>query len=1310
MFDDPWLILGDPMVGSSDDEEGWPLQQTARLASSANGKVGLFSTQQGWPLQQAARLASSANSRVGLFSSSKVGLFSKRLDQNSNRFDTDGLWFEEATTYVIMVDVNVSTCVETRAIKVVYTNIKPYGGVYYMGLYHNYNDHHLHGRYVVLSYRWRDERERGTRGSYFADSQGGFYYDADTAVGLQYAFYQDTSDGYQLLYYGSEFSASVTLSFSSTEPYYCSFIVSVIDVYGYRVNCSFTRWINPNYQWPASNTTTLQPESYSMTSIESVLSLNDTTETAKTVAIMSTSFTSKVTNNIVDFDGSVIKDFNATTPAEKIKKFAGLKSVLTSDKKMMTSNSKATNILVDFVGSVIKDFNATTPAEIQIFASLMSVLTSDKKTMTSNSMEIASGSVLHLANNLNRMDAKLSDLAPCLEDVTDVIQNIISYQTIDTDEFYSSTRKKATEMGLSDLETQNFIKDEYQKMKLQTFNKLEQIDRIVSDVTSTWDNLLKIFHKMEDPSGKYNKSKQGYTITTQKSNVDEIREGTDFTSSLGFTFNDVDVGGDLLAPLVVRLTKENGKLVCSCEGGKEVISGVSFNFEPNKIHFGTVFSKFDIQAQGLVFGVFVGLYFIFIVLFFWAHYMDKKGIFQWGVFPLADNFAEDTYFYLITIHTGLRRSAGTKSNVYFCLYGQDDETDVENCLMGLKIVCHFVMACPKYLGELQCLKIWHDNSGEGNEATWYLDRLDIVDLRNGKVCYFICGEWLAAENTLETTIEATGVEDLVTLKSLFISKAKEHLTDDHIWLSLFIRPQNSPFSQVERVGCCFAFLFLAMITSAMFYSGVPDTNRKQPKVEFEVGPLQIASKTRDGSSKKKCQCLSWIAKLDQQLEHLEKILLIKPNTEDLKNAWPQPIRYLAWILILAAVGVSSFFVILYSMEWGQDITEQWLSTFFLAFLQSLFVLDPFKVFVISVFLALLVKKVKSEGLDQLDLTLISQVNKEYGLKKKNCTILNTKLKDCVSSFSSGKEETRDYCLGWKFQPCSEFEKVNKFDEMGGLIPFVSVYPVSVHNPPGLLGSFVQFCQLIGIVLTILGVLYVIFVLGKKKCSAFKDLWFLFDLSAVIIAICAVIMFLLRLSYAKSALNKVYSVLSKSVEVFPSFFFFLFLILLGFIGMGYALFGKTSEYFKDLLTTAESLFTGLLGRSSFRDTNVPLSDRWTTIVYFCLFVGIVVIFLTNYFLAVLMGLIVDKGKNYNKVESTKIFIVLWDSFLQVMGRKRDPTNRFKDKIKEDELEIEDQAENFSKQLEDTKIHHTMLNLETTVYRFLVNNCDNTVMNY
>ncbi|KAH9502266.1 hypothetical protein Btru_073289, partial [Bulinus truncatus] len=849
-----------------------------------------------------------------------------------------------------------------------------------------------------------------------------------------------------------------------------------------------------------------------------------------------------------------------------------------------------------------------------------------------------------------------------------------------------------------------------------------------------------------------------------------------------------------------KLTKENGNLVCSCEGGKEVISGVSFNFEPNKIHFGTVFSKFDIQAQGLVFGVFVGLYFIFIVLFFWAHYMDKKGIFQWGVFPLADNFSEDTYFYLITVHTGLRRSAGTKSSVYFCLYGQDDETDVRKLSDGIKdnfptgSVCHFVMACPNCLGDLQCMKIWHDNSGKGSEATWYLDRIDIVDLQNGRTCYFICEEWLAAENTLETTIEATGVEDLETLKSLFISNTKERLTDDHMWFSVFMRPQNSPFSQVERVGCCFAFLFLAMITSAMFYTGVPDTNRKQPRDDFEVGPLRLGFqqlyysfisalitavpillmitifkkarrresstcfrknkvkgytyseastviKCDEKSKKKRKHCLPWNAKLDQQIKHLEKILLIKPNAVVLRNAWPQPLRYVTWILILAAVGVSSFFVILYSMEWGQDITEQWLSTFFLAFLQSLFVLDPFKVIAISVLLALIVRKIKLKGLEQLDLSLVSQVNKEYGLKErrdesliymsqsaplsksalksailrrkisimikntvkefivhavyllivnKNCTILNIKLKNCVPSFSSGKEETRDYCLGWNFQPCSEFEKVNSLssrawtytpaEDIQGL-PIAGNY--DIYNGGGYITNMKFNTKVTQAILKELRTNYWIdhetravfieFTLYCPNINHFAHIILLLEFNEM----GGLIPFVrLRLSYVKSALNKVKQDRNNYINFYhvvvwnSSYTLCLSLLVM----IGYLRLLKLASY----------------SEKTMKDTNVPLSDRWTTIVYFCLFVGIVVIFLTNYFLAVLMDLLVDKEKNYSKVESTKIFIVLWDSFLQVMGRKRHPTIRLKDSIKEDKSDSEDKAKSLH-------TDQTMLTLEKNISR-------------
>jgi len=33
------------------------------------------------------------------------------------------------------------------------------------------------------------------------------------------------------------------------------------------------------------------------------------------------------------------------------------------------------------------------------------------------------------------------------------------------------------------------------------------------------------------------------------------------------------------------------------------------------------------------------------------------------------------------------------------------------------------------LGELDYMYIWHDNSGEGNKGSWYLNRIDIEDIQ-----------------------------------------------------------------------------------------------------------------------------------------------------------------------------------------------------------------------------------------------------------------------------------------------------------------------------------------------------------------------------------------------------------------------------------------------------------------------------------------------------------------------------------------------------------------------------------------------------
>ena len=47
-------------------------------------------------------------------------------------------------------------------------------------------------------------------------------------------------------------------------------------------------------------------------------------------------------------------------------------------------------------------------------------------------------------------------------------------------------------------------------------------------------------------------------------------------------------------------------------------------------------------------------------------------------------------------------------------------------------VCHFLMAVDDHLGPLSYLKIWHDNSGEGDMAGWYLSKVAILDVQTGE--------------------------------------------------------------------------------------------------------------------------------------------------------------------------------------------------------------------------------------------------------------------------------------------------------------------------------------------------------------------------------------------------------------------------------------------------------------------------------------------------------------------------------------------------------------------------------------------------
>lgn len=59
--------------------------------------------------------------------------------------------------------------------------------------------------------------------------------------------------------------------------------------------------------------------------------------------------------------------------------------------------------------------------------------------------------------------------------------------------------------------------------------------------------------------------------------------------------------------------------------------------------------------------------------------MKNLCILQWKVTFLSDHRPAHVYFYLISVHTGLRRNAGTKSNVQFIVTG-------ELCDSGIRVL------------------------------------------------------------------------------------------------------------------------------------------------------------------------------------------------------------------------------------------------------------------------------------------------------------------------------------------------------------------------------------------------------------------------------------------------------------------------------------------------------------------------------------------------------------------------------------------------------------------------------------------------
>lgn len=143
------------------------------------------------------------------------------------------------------------------------------------------------------------------------------------------------------------------------------------------------------------------------------------------------------------------------------------------------------------------------------------------------------------------------------------------------------------------------------------------------------------------------------------------------------------------------------------------------------------------------------------------------------------------------------------------------------------------------LGDLIFLRIWHDHSGKGRHASWFLKFVIAHDLQTREKFYFICNNWLALDKSdgqIDRILPVATSKQKTDLTYLMEKQTKQRLSDGHLWVSIAARPSESAFSRTDRLTCAFVLLCLTMLMNIMYYGMATgsDTN------SLVVGPFSLS--------------------------------------------------------------------------------------------------------------------------------------------------------------------------------------------------------------------------------------------------------------------------------------------------------------------------------------------------------------------------------------------------------------------------------------------------------------------------------------
>ena len=360
--------------------------------------------------------------------------------------------------------------------------------------------------------------------------------------------------------------------------------------------------------------------------------------------------------------------------------------------------------------------------------------------------------------------------------------------------------------------------------------------------------------------------------------------------------------------------------------------------------------------------------------------------------------------------TGVWRGSGTDANVVIVIHGSEAESQPiilnKNMIASRTVLARgnedaFVIHLPMSLGEVQYIHVRHDNSGKN--PSWYFSHATISDRQTGKTWTFLSNTWFALEKgdgKIDRLLFPISPLETKTFKYSLNSRGSKNFSEGHLWLSVVTKPPWSKFTRVQRATCCLSLLMSAMLANALFYR-----TDKVADPTIQIGPLKFSwrqivvgiesalivtpvnllimalfknssekplSKV-DATEKEKETVCAQRKRAHSRLSCAENDNEVDEESSEKSSFWTRalhPLRagtkkdvmlphyfvYIAWFLSFATVSVSAIFTFFFSLQWGKEISNQWLSSMLVSFTEDLFVLQPIKIVLIIVLTACFFRK------------------------------------------------------------------------------------------------------------------------------------------------------------------------------------------------------------------------------------------------------------------------------------------------------------------------------------------------------------------